>query len=372
MSKKKDKNTYKDNLIARSDEAKTVRKIVVIIIISLIIILLIGGIFGYMYIKSALNPVDPGSNEEITIDIPIGSSSSAIANILEKNGLIKDSRVFRFYVKFKNESGFQAGEYTFKPSMSIDEFIQSLKEGKVIAEPVHTITIPEGKSIDEIAEIYAKKLAFSKEDFLKQVNDPEYIKQLIDSYPAILTEEILNEEIRTPLEGYLFAATYNFYKEKPTVKTVVGKMLNKSNEVLSTYLADIKAQDFTVHEAITFASLVEKEASSAKQRNKIASVFYNRLKEGMKLQTDPTVLYAIGEHKGKVLLDDLKVDSPYNTYEIDTLPVGPISNFAEISLKAVINPDDSKYLYFLHDGEGNIYFSETYDQHLKYKEMHIK
>lgn len=295
MSKKK--NTYKDNLIARSNEAKTVRKIVAIIIISLIIILVIAGIFGYTYIKSSLKPVDPDSKEEITVDIPIGSSSSTIASILEENGLLKDARVFRFYVKFKNESGFQAGEYTFSPSMTIDQLIQSLKEGKVIADPVYTITIPEGKSVDEIAEIYAKELPFSKEDFLEQVNDPEYIKQLIEAYPAILTEEILEEEIRTPLEGYLFAATYNFYKQKPTVEAVVGKMLNKSNEVFTSYLDDMKAKEFTVHEAITFASLVEKESSSNEQREKIADVFYNRLETGMRLQTDPTVLYAIGEHK---------------------------------------------------------------------------
>lgn len=372
MSKEKKPGTYKDNLITRNEETKTVRKIVAIIIISLLIIFLIGGIFGYMYIKSALNPVDSESKEEITIEIPIGSSSSAIANILEENGLIKDARVFRFYTKFKNESDFQAGKYTFKPSMTIDEFIQSLKKGKVVAEPIYKITIPEGKSIDEIAEIYGKDLPFSKKDFLKKVNDPDYIKNLMKAYPSILTDEILDDNIRTPLEGYLFAATYNFYKKEPTVEAVVDQMLKKTEDVLSTNIEEIDDKGYTVHKMLTFASLVEKEAKTKEQRKKIAGVFYNRLNEGMKLQTDPTVLYAIGEHKGKVLLKDLEIDSPYNTYKIDTLPVGPISNFSQSSLEAAINPYKSDYIYFLHDGEGNIYFSETYEEHLKYKKKHIK
>ena len=372
MSKKKKTSTYKDNLIARNEESKTVRKIVAIIIISLLILFLIGGIFGYMYIKSALNPVDPNSKEEITIEIPIGSSSSTIANILEENGLIKDARVFRFYTKFKNESDFQAGEYTFNPSMTMDEFIRSLKKGKVIAEPIYKITVPEGKSVDEMAVIFAKGLPFSKDDFLEKVNDPDYIKKLMKKYPSILSDEILDKNIRTPLEGYLFAATYNFYKEKPTVEDVVEQMLTKTDRVLSVYLEEIEDKGYTVHEMVTFASLVEKEAKTVKQRKKIAGVFYNRLDEGIKLQTDPTVLYAIGEHKGKVLLEDLKFDSPYNTYKIDKLPVGPIANFSESSLKAAINPEESDYIYFLHDGEGNIYFSETYEEHLKYKEKHIE
>lgn len=372
MSKKKKKEIYKDNLNARSEEAKKVRKIVVIIILSLVVILLIGGIFGYIYIKSALKPVDPDSTEEITVDIPIGSSSSTIAKLLEENGLIKDARVFRFYTKFKNESDFQAGEYTFRPSMTLNQFIQSLKSGKVVAEPVYNITIPEGKSIDEIAEIYADELPFSKEDFLDQVNDPDYIKQLMEDYPDLLTKDILDKDIRTPLEGYLFAATYNFYEEDPSVESVVSEMMEKTEEVFSDYAEEIEESDYSVHEIFTLASLVEKESGSEDQRDKIAGLFYNRLNEGMKLQTDPTVLYALGEHKGKVLSKDLKTDSPYNTYQIDTLPVGPISNFAASSLEAVLHPEESDYIYFLHDEEGNIHFSETHKEHLKYKEKYIK
>ncbi|MDY0408543.1 endolytic transglycosylase MltG [Paracerasibacillus soli] len=372
MSKRKSKSTYRNNLKARSEEARTVRKIVLIIILSILLIFIIGGYSGYTYIKQALQPVDPDSNEEVKVEIPLGSSSSSIGSILEKKGIIKDGRIFRFYTKFKNQFGFQAGKYNFTKSMTLDEIIASLKTGKIVKDALFKVTIPEGKSIDEIAEIFADKTKIKKAEFLKVVNDKAFIDKLMEKYPAILTKDIKNKEIRTPLEGYLFAATYNFYDEKYTVKSIVEMMLEKTSEVVGPYLDQLKEKDISIHEAITLASLVEKEAKTEDQRRKIAGIFYNRLDEGMKLQTDPTVLYALGKHKDKVLLSDLKIKSPYNTYEIEGLPVGPIANFSESSLEAIIKPEQSDYLYFLHDAEGNIHYAKTHEEHLKLKQQYIK
>ncbi|APC48181.1 hypothetical protein BME96_08330 [Virgibacillus halodenitrificans] len=371
MSDKEKQDDFKENLAVRSEEARTVRKIVAIIIISLLLIIIIGGVSGYLFIKSALEPVNPESDKNIEVEIPIGSSTSTIASILEDKGIIKDSRVFRFYIKFKNEADFQAGDYTFSPAMSIDEIIKSLKKGKVMADPLYTVTIPEGKTIEEMAVIYSEKLPFTKKEFMEKVNNIDYIEGLMNKYPSVLKKDILDPEIRTPLEGYLFAATYDFYEKDPKVEVVIENMLKKTESILSKYLDEITASDYTVHETLTFASLVEKEASTKEQRKEIASVFVNRLKEGMKLQTDPTVLYALGKHKDRVLFEDLKVESPYNTYHISGLPVGPIGNFSESSLKAVINPIESEYLYFLHDGEGNIYYSKTLDEHKQYRKKYI-
>ncbi|MDY0405498.1 endolytic transglycosylase MltG [Virgibacillus sp. 179-BFC.A HS] len=373
MAGNKDKkNAYKKNMLQRSEEARTVRKIVSIILISLVLILIVGGISGYMYIKSALKPLDADSQKKIKVEIPMGSSTSQIGQVLENDGVIKDGRVFRFYVKFKNESNFQAGKYTFQPSMTLDEIVASLKKGKVMQEAIYKITIPEGKTMKQIAQIYAKKTPMKEKDFLKKVNDKKYVQSLIDEYPSILTKDILSKDIKSPLEGYLFAATYNLYDENPSVDKIIKMMLNKTEEIVTPYLADIKEKDLTIHEAITLASLVENEASSKKQRKKIASVFYNRMADGMKLQTDPTVQYALGKHKSKVLLKDLEVDSPYNTYKIKGLPVGPISNFSEDSLTAVVHPAKTDYKYFLHDEDGNIYYAKTFDEHLKLKKKHIK
>ncbi|GAB3795144.1 endolytic transglycosylase MltG [Virgibacillus kimchii] len=371
MSKRKKRGSFRDNLIARSEEAKTVRKIVAIIIISLLAILVIGVLSGYLYISSALEPVDPDSDEEITVEIPIGSSSSTIGEILEENGLIKDSRIFRFYATFNNTTDFQAGEYTFTPAMTMEELTASLQTGRVIADPVHTVTIPEGTTVDDIAEIYSEHLHFSKDEFLEMVNDPEYIEQLIESYPTLLSEDILSEDIRTPLEGYLFASTYSFYEQEPTIALVVEEMLNKTVSVVEDYVEELEESDLSVHEILTFASLVENEARTEEQRMNIAGVFYNRLDEGMQLQTDPTVLYALGEHRDRVLFEDLEVESPYNTYYIEALPVGPISNFAENSLQATLDPEESEYLYFLHDEEGEIHYAETFEEHGENRELYI-
>ncbi|WP_010650995.1 endolytic transglycosylase MltG [Oceanobacillus massiliensis] len=371
MSKKKLTGDFKDNLTARSEEAKTVRKIVFIIVIALALIVLIGGISGYMYVKSALEPVDPDSDEEITIDVPIGSSTSSIAAILEENGIIKDGRIFRLYTKFNNESEFQAGEYTFTPAVTFDEIIESLKNGKVMLEAVHTITIPEGLTIDQIAGIFSGKLHFSKEEFLDKASDEEYINELIAAYPDILSETVLDPEIKTPLEGYLFASTYQFYEEEPSIELVIETMLSQTQKVYSAYAEQIEQLGFTPHEALTFASIVERETASEDQRAQISGVFYNRIEEGMPLQTDPTVLYALGEHNETVTYEDLEIDSPYNTYLVEALPIGPISNFAENSLKAVVAPEDSNNLYFLHDGEGNIYFAETFEEHRQNRDKYM-
>lgn len=370
MSNGKKTNSYKENLKIRGEEARVVRRVVSIIILSLIMIFTVAGISGYKYVKSALEPVDTNDHSRISVEIPMGSSTSKIANILEENGVIKDARVFRFYIKFKNQSGFQAGEYTFTPALTLDEIIESLQSGKIIAEPIYTVTIPEGKTIEQMAEIYSKALPFSKTDFLNKLNDLTYIEQLIEQYPILLSDVILDPNIRTPLEGYLFAATYNFYEENPSIEKIVESMLDKSESVLTNYIDAIEHKNLTVHEAFTFASLLEKEARNEEERKKIAGVFYNRLEEGMMLQTDPTVLYALGEHKDKVLLSDLEVDSPYNTYQVHSLPIGPISNFGENALHAVVEPEETTYLYFLHDFDGNIHYAETHDEHVRLKQQY--
>ncbi|MCD5323667.1 MULTISPECIES: endolytic transglycosylase MltG [Pontibacillus] len=371
MSSSNHDDPMKDNQKKRSAEAKTVRKIVAIVLAIVITVIAVVGITGYIYISSALEPVDPDDTTKEKVDIPIGSSVSQIASILEEENVIKDSRVFRFYVKFKNESGFQAGEYSFTQAMSLDELVKALKTGKVVKDPLLTVTIPEGKTVAQIADIYSRKTSIEKEDFMDKVNEDAYVESLIDTHPNLLSEVILDPEIRTPLEGYLFAATYDFYVEEPTIEQIVEKMLSKTEEVIAPYIPAMKEQGLTVHEAVTMASLVENEAKTKEDRQKIAEVFYNRLEEGMPLQTDPTVLYALGEHKDRVLYEDLEVESPYNTYHVNDLPIGPISNFAENAVEATVNPKESNNLYFLAASDGTIYYSETLDEHNRKKNKYI-
>lgn len=356
----------------RKKEIKVVRKIVTIITIIVVILIAGIGIGGYLYINSALKPVDPDSNEEITVEIPIGSSLNSISTILESKGIVKNAKVFKYYTKFQNETEFQAGTYQLTKSMTLDEIIQSLKTGKVYRKPVISITIPEGLTLEQISEIVEKKTSHSSEEFMKLVTDSEFINKMMTTYPDILTEEILKENIRYSLEGYLFPATYGFYEENPSLEEIITTMIEQTNTVIAEYSEDIEEREMSVHQLLTFSSLLEEEATAKSDRETIASVFYNRLEQNMPLQTDPTVLYALGTHKDKVLLEDLKVKNPYNTYENKGLPPGPIANSGKVSIEAALNPSETKYLYFLADENGVNHFAETFDEHLENKEKYIK
>ncbi|WP_423407492.1 endolytic transglycosylase MltG [Heyndrickxia sp. MSNUG] len=365
------KNVIAEKLIEQQKEARVVRRIV--FITAIVAILMIGALGGggYYYIKSALKPVDENSKKNINVTIPIGSSTSGIGKILEDKGVIKDARIFKYYVKFKNESGFMAGDYKMNPSMTIPEIISSLKTGKVMQDVVMKITIPEGKQLSQIAGIIAEKTQQDQEQIFKQLNDKEFVKKMMGKYPDVLTEEILNEKVKYPLEGYLFPATYPFYSEKPTVEEIVTVMLSKTKVVLGDFKGQMEEKEMSTHQVMTMASLIEEEATEKVDRDKIASVFYNRMEAGMMLQTDPTVLYSHGEHKDRVLYEDLEIDDPYNTYKYTGLPPGPIANPGVVSIEAALAPADTDDLYFLATSTGEVLFSKTLEEHNRKKNEHI-
>ncbi len=369
--KEKKKDVIRQKMLEQQGEAKIVRKIVIIIsALILVFIILIGG-GGYLYIQSALKPVDSKSKVNKKVEIPIGSSVTGIGETLESHGIIKDAKVFKYYVKLKNEGGFMAGEYELSPSMDIPEIVSRLKTGKVLARASFKITIPEGKQLKEIAAIMAKASGQNETDVFNQLNDREFIKSLMLKYPDVLTEEMMKSSVKYPLEGYLFPATYPFYKKNPSIEEMVTVMLDKTRTVLSGFKEASEEEKLSTHRLLTIASLIEEEATAKTDRRKIASVFYNRLDKGMMLQTDPTVLYAEGKHKERVVYKDLDVDSPYNTYQHTGLPPGPISNPGKVSIEAALNPEKTDYLYFLATPEGEIIFTKTLEEHNKEKAKHI-
>ncbi|WP_431191603.1 endolytic transglycosylase MltG [Peribacillus frigoritolerans] len=372
----KDKNLSKKEhirmkLLEQQGEAKLVRKIIMITIASLILLIGIVGLVGFLYINSAMKPVDPDDDTIKKVKIPIGSSVNGISTLLEEQGIIKDARVFKYYIKFRNESGFQAGEYKLSPSMPIEDIVTSIKTGKLMKEAAMKITIPEGKQLSQIADIIAGKTGEDPKKVFKKLNDKKFVNSMQEQFPQLLTSEIDNEKVLYPLEGYLFPATYDFYEEKPTLESIVIEMLKKTEETLQAYEGQMDKNDYSVHEMLTFASLVEEEATAQVDRGKIASVFYNRIKEDMPLQTDPTVLYAKGSHKSRVYYKDLEVKSPYNTYKNKGLPPGPIANAGTTSIDAVLKPEKTDYLYFLATPEGEVLYSKTLDDHNNKKAEHI-
>jgi len=365
------KDVIRKKMLEHQKEAKVVRKIVLIIsILLLLFILLISG-GGYLYIDSALKPIDADSKKFKQVDIPLGSSVTGIAETLESNGIIKSAKVFKYYVKLKNEGGFMAGQYQLSPSMDVPEIVNRLKTGKVLAQASFKITIPEGKQLREIAAIMAKATKQNENDVFNKLNDQEFIKSLMAKYPDILTEEILNSSVKYPLEGYLYPATYPFYKNNPSVEEMVAAMLTKTRTVLSDYAEQSEKKKLSVHQLLTMASLVEEEATEKADRKTIASVFYNRIKKGMMLQTDPTVLYAQGKHKARVLYKDLEVESPYNTYQNTGLPPGPIANAGKSSIEASLDPAQTDFYYFIATADGEVIFTKTLEEHNKEKEKHI-
>ncbi|WP_409297532.1 endolytic transglycosylase MltG [Peribacillus sp. SCS-26] len=365
------KEHIKQQLLKRESEAKTVRRIVLYSVLAVLLLIAVIAAGGYFYVQSALKPADPGNKETTNVQIPIGSSVSGISSILEDQGIIKDARVFRYYVKFKNETGFQAGDYKFSPSMKLKEITASLKTGKVMQSAALKITIPEGKQLDQIAGILAEKTKLEKKDIWKTLNSRAFVGKMQAIYPDLLKPEIMAKNIKYPLEGYLFPATYSYYEKEPTLEDLIQPMLKKQNEIILQYQESMAKKKLTPHKLLTMASLIEEEATEKTHRESISSVFYNRLDAGMKLQTDPTVLYAKGSHQKRVFYKDLEVKSPYNTYVNTGLPPGPIANAGVSSIEAALNPADTDYLYFLAAADGKVYFSKSLDEHNKLKKEHI-
>ncbi|KMY54835.1 hypothetical protein AC623_13570 [Bacillus sp. FJAT-27231] len=361
----------KKSYVGPSGRKRRLKRAIFFAVISFLLI--IGGIAagGYFFIQSALEPVNKSDNTPVQVNIPIGSSLSVIAEKLEKKGIVKNAEVFKYYVKYKGEDNLQAGEYSFTPSMTMDELIKSLKTGKVIGQGQVKITIPEGYQLTQIAEVIGKETGRPASEVLKVMNDRVFIKEMMQTYPELLTEEVFAKNIRYPLEGYLYPATYHYGDKKKPVREIVEDMLEKTDHVLAQYRTSMAAKQMTTHKLLTLSSLIEEEATAKADRHKISSVFYNRLAAGMPLQTDPTVLYALGKHKKRVLYEDLKVNSPYNTYKVKGLTPGPIGNSGVSSMEAALNPEKTDYLYFLASPAGDVYYAKTLEEHSKLKEKYI-
>lgn len=372
MKEKEHKKEPYSKVAERQQEKKMVNKIVLSIVTILFLLLVVFGIVGYHYVTTSLEPLNASSKEEIQVEIPSGSSSADISRILEKDKVIKSASVFSFYIKLNNETDFQAGYYLLSPAMTLDEIIHSLQEGgSPVAFDGTKILVQEGVTIEQIADSIEKSTNFTAAEFLKIVQDPKFLTDLQTKYPELLTNAMDAKDTRYVLEGYLFPATYDFTEEM-SLKEVVGNMVKKTDEIMQEFYPAIKEKHLTVHEVMTLASLIEREGNTYEDRTKIASVFFNRLEAEMPLQSDISVLYALNKHKEVVTYKDLEVDSPYNLYKNTGYGPGPFDSPSQDSIKAVLNPAETNYLYFLADTKtGKVYFSRTYTEHQELIEEYI-
>ncbi|MBQ6458969.1 MAG: endolytic transglycosylase MltG [Exiguobacterium sp.] len=354
-----------------SDEKRArnriVRRITVVILAIFLLVIATGSALAYVFVKRSVEPIDPTSTETVEVEVPLGAGSGYIGELLEENGLVRSSTIFRFYTRFKNESSFQAGTYTLSPSQSIDELIETLQTGKVIVVPDIKLVIPEGFTIDQVIARLAKVAEIPKEEISEQLSDREYIQSLVNEH-EMLTEEVLQEGIYHPLEGYLFPATYEFNKGV-TLNEIIDEMLLPTESMYQEYKDRLADSGRTFHETLALASVVEKEAVSTEDRKEIAGVFENRLNDGMKLQSDPTVWYGTGETSIFTSFADLENDSLYNTYRYEGIPIGPIAAVSRDAFEAVLNPNDTENIYFYarppREGfpNGEVLFEVDYEDH---------
>ena len=356
----------------RKKETSIIKKIMKYFMIALLVIVLVGGFFTWNYIKGETQPVDTAQTELVSFEIEQGASVKEVSKALEKEGIIRNSKLFNFYLKFKNVSGFKSGLYHVSKSMTLDEIIAELSgQGKDKDQNATKVLIREGEQLTEIAKEVEKSTKYSAEDFMAKVQDEDFLRYLVQKFPKLLTQSYNGYQVKYVLEGYLFPATYDMNDSK-TLQMLITEMVAKTDEVMSKYYDKILASDYTLQEIMAMASLIEKEGTKLEDRKKISSVFHNRIKENMMLQTDVSVQYALGEHKEVLSLEDLEVDSPYNLYKNYGVGPGPYNSPSEDAIVAAMEPADTEYLYFLADiHTKEIYYAKTYEEHLELKAKYI-
>lgn len=280
------------------------------------------------------------------IYIPPRTPFNQIAKLLHEKGLIRSPFGFTLEAwRLKLMDKLKAGEYELDPRMTPKEILQVLAEGKIIT---YLITIPEGYNLEEIAHLIAKTPICTKEEFLALTHDQKFLKTL--KVPA------------DSAEGFIFPDTYAYYRGL-SCRALVTKMIRHFWEVWEEFQPRAQELNLDVLEVVTLASIVEKEAMYPGERPLIAGVFWNRLKRGMPLQADPTVRYALKKFKRRLRHRDLRVKNPYNTYVYTGLPPGPICSPGRDSIRAVLYPEKTDYLYFVAKGDGTHYFSKTLKEH---------
>lgn len=325
-------------------------KIIAIAIIAFLIILL------GLYISTISKPIK--SEKEIIITVEEGETFYGILNKLKEEDKIKGTPFIKLYVKLLNKNiEVKPGEYIINNNSTIDELIEDLTSGRNFG--VISFTVPEGYTVEEIADKLEVEGICSKEDFMEALKNYE-----LPSY-------VVNKEgKRYALEGYLFPDTY-LIKKGESPENIIKVMIERLEEVLKEVEKEtgvsIKSEE--IEDIIIKASMIEKEAVLDSERSTIASVINNRLNIKMMLQIDATVIYSLGEHVDTVLYNHLETDSPYNTYLNYGLPVGPISNPGIESIKAAVQPEETDYLFYvLQNDKKSHYFTDNYDDFLKKQE----
>jgi UPF0755 protein len=326
-----------------------------VLAILLLIVLIAGGAAAWMW-YGITKPYQDFAAGGVFVDVPRGASQRHVAYLLKTNGVVRSAMAFEIYARRHPKRTLQAGEYFFDHAMTGREVFWKLANGQVFQQP---FTVREGETMFDIArELEAAKF-MPAGDFLFAAGDPALIR---DFAPGAQT-----------LEGFLFPATYELPRH-PAASELTAEMVHKFKDEWKRVAPRTEggpaneSDHQAVNRIVTLASLVERETPKPEERPLVAGAFENRLRKGMRLQCDPTVIYGmerLGKYKGTLMGKDLTFDSPYNTYEHGGLPPGPIGNPGEASLHAALQPTQTNYLYFVANTQGGHFFSATLAEHNK-------
>ena len=308
------------------------------------------------------SPLDERETTYKTFIVRQGETAGQIADRLKSEGLIADSLTFRLRVEIEVVAGdLSAGEYELSPSMKPSQILETLVKGRIKSGPL--LTIPEGWRSEEIAERLERRGVGTADEFMRVVKAGRSASPLLSSRPA-----------GASLEGYLFPDSYAL-DEKSTPENIARRMVEQFERQFTPEMVEkVGKTGLTIHQIVTLASIIEREAIVSSERPLMAGVFYNRLRLGMRIQSDPTVQYALidaqpelqkkyGWWKKGLTIDDLNVDSPYNSYKYPGLPPGPICNPGLASIKAAIEPANTDYIYFVAKPDGSHAFAKTLEEH---------
>ncbi len=322
-------------------------------------------IFICSYFNYNIAPVSSDSALK-TVVIEEGGISD-IANTLKENNLIRDETMFKVYIKLTGKTNLKASTYELSENMGVKKIVEILESGNSYNPDEVKITFKEGINVREIANLISENTNNSEEDVYNLLNDNSYLDELIDSY-WFITDDIKNNKIYYSLEGYLYPDTYIYTNKDVSVKEIFKKMLDEMNDKLTPYKEQINNNELSIHELLTLASIVELEGASSSDRNGVAGVFYNRLESDMTLGSDVTTYYGLKLDMSERDLTKAELNdcNNYNTRcsTFTGLPVSPICIPSIESIKAVIEPTNHEYYYFVADKNKKTYFTKTYNEHL--------
>ena len=332
-----------------------------VLIVFLIIVAAAAG--GFLFYLNGIGAVDPESKDTVTVEIPSGSYASSIIEILDENGLVKSKACARIHAKLGGYDTLQANTYMLNKSMTFPQMMEIINTGDFTYLLKESIEVSDGARLQQVADAISEQLPYTSGEIMKKWSDKKYLKDLISEY-WFLTDDILNDKVMYPLEGYLYADTYYLTSDDVTIETFTKMCLDQMDNALSERRSQIEQTGFSIHEFLTLTSIVTKEATANDQAG-VAGVFMNRLNQGMSLGSDVTVCYIFQEDRVDLKVSQLSSDSPYNTRKVAGLPPGPICQVMDTAMDAVINHEDNDYLFFYAGPDGTVYYARTDAEHQK-------